>query len=109
MEDEDLEAEICCSELLMHLAMVHAALGNTEETVTLLIYRYIQWIKYKKINKTSSSTTVHFHYQSEGVKESGKASLKGSERSTFKASSLSISLSFHSSLHCLDIDAHDNQ
>ncbi|KAK0454886.1 hypothetical protein EV421DRAFT_1759855 [Armillaria borealis] len=32
VEDEGLETEICYSELLLHLAMVHAALGNTEET-----------------------------------------------------------------------------
>ncbi len=31
MEDEGLEVEICYSELLMHLVMVHSALGNTEQ------------------------------------------------------------------------------
>ncbi|KAK0195507.1 hypothetical protein F5146DRAFT_1025879 [Armillaria mellea] len=32
VEDEGLETEICHSELLLHLTMVHAALGNTKET-----------------------------------------------------------------------------
>ncbi|KAK0485898.1 hypothetical protein IW261DRAFT_1452639 [Armillaria novae-zelandiae] len=32
VEDEGLETDICYSELLLHLTMVHAALGNTKET-----------------------------------------------------------------------------